>query len=66
VRRAMEVGLLRTADVKTTSKIVWATLHGATSLELDGYFDEAGPASRHQTYQLAVDTLIKGLRRFVS
>ncbi|MBA3947946.1 MAG: TetR/AcrR family transcriptional regulator [Herpetosiphonaceae bacterium] len=66
VQRAMEAGLLRPADVKTSAKIVWATLHGATSLELDGYFDDADPSSRRQTYQLAVDTLIKGLSRFVS
>ena len=63
VLRAMKAGIFEEADVKTTVQIVWSSIHGATSLELDGYFDDTDPPIRLHTYQLTVETVIRGLRQ---
>jgi AcrR family transcriptional regulator len=58
VQNCMEAGLLAKGDANRTAKLIWATMHGAVSLELLGLLSEADPA---RFYADAVGATLRAL-----
>lgn len=60
VRAAMDSGLIASADPADVAHQIWASIHGAVSLELRGIGFIDDPAD---TYRRLVDSLLAGLAR---
>ena len=63
VERALAAGLFAPTDPEMAAKALWSSIHGAISLELDGYFDDHDAAYREQIYQMALAISLRGLSR---
>ncbi|MGW0802799.1 TetR/AcrR family transcriptional regulator [Nonomuraea sp. NPDC002799] len=56
VERCLEAGVLRGAAAEEIADVLWMAVHGAVSLEISGYFVQAGAAERYRLLYTSVLT----------